>query len=413
VVGVSCLYSMQYKNAHRVCEIAKEINKDIVTVMGGAHPTSLPKETLRDPAVDIVVLGEGEFTMKALLAGIQNGEDLKAIDGIAFNEGPDTVINPKVNFIKDLDEIPFPARHLLNMEKYFRINLPHGVSTRYKPNTPVITSRGCPANCIFCSIHGIWGYKYRARSVGNIMAELKLLKDTYGVREIQFEDDNLTFDKQRAMDLFDKMLDEKLGLAWTTPNGVAMWSLDKELLLKMKKSGCYRLCLAIESGDQKMLSETIRKPLKLEKVKELLYWINRYRIETDAFFVVGFPHETPEQLNNTFKFAMGLKVDNVSFYIATPYPGTDLFRECEKGGYLPKDFSLEHLGVKKATMNTDYFTASQIEKMVAYYTLKHKISLLWRNPSAFYRKVVKRFFKTPGYFIILTKKLAKRILGSR
>ncbi len=206
------------------------------------------------------------------------------------------------------------------------------------------------------------------------------------------------------------MNQEKINLTWTTPNGVSMWNLDQELLLKMKQSGCYRLCLAIESGDQKMLSETIKKPLNLEKVKELMYWINKYRFETDAFFVVGFPNETRQQLMNTFKFANQLKVDNVSFYIATPYPGTELYKTCQEGGYLPKDFSWSNLGVKKATVSTKYFTAQQIEKMVAYYTLKHKISLLWCNPRAFYRKVIRRFFKTPVHFISLTRKLIKRAL---
>lgn len=413
VAGVSCLYSMQYKNAHKICAIAKELNSSTLTIMGGSHPTALPERTLEDPNVDIVVLGEGEFSAKQLLDTMRKGKSISDIDGIAFKEDGKIIVNPETKFIQDLDTIPFPARHLLPMEKYFKINLPHGVSTRYSPNTPVITSRGCPANCIFCSIHSIWGYKYRARSPENIIQELKLLKDTYHIREIQFEDDNLTFDRQRAYTLFERMIEEKLNLAWTTPNGVALWSMDKELLLKMKQSGCYRLCLAIESGDQKMLSETIRKPLNLQKAEELIYWIKKYGIETYAFFVIGFPHETPKQLQNTFEFARRLKVDNVSFYIATPYPGTELYRLCNEEGYLPKDFSLDNLGVKKATISTDYFTREEIEKMVAYHTLKHKLSLLWNNPYAFYRKVIKRFFKTPEYFISLTKKLIKEILHSK
>ncbi|MBU1912031.1 MAG: B12-binding domain-containing radical SAM protein [Candidatus Omnitrophica bacterium] len=411
VVGVSCLYSMQHKNAHKVCEIAKTVNKNILTIMGGAHPTSLPEKTLEDKNVDIVILGEGDFSTKELLDTADKGENISHIDGIAFREAEKIKVNPKTTFINDLDSIPFPARHLLPMQKYFSINMPHGVSSRFSPNTPLITSRGCPANCIFCSIHSIWGYKYRARSVENIIQELKSLKDTYGICEIQFEDDNLTFDKKRAGRLFDLMIEEKLGISWTTPNGVAMWSLDKELLLKMKQSGCYRLCLAIESGDQKMLYETIKKPLDLNKVKELVRWINLYRFETDAFFVVGFPNETKEQLENTFKFAHRLKVDNVSFYIATPYPGTELLDICQKNGYLPKDHSLSDLGIKKATINTAHFTPLELEKMVAWNTLKYKLNLIWHNPIAFYRKVIKRFFKTPLYFLILTRKMLRKAFG--
>jgi len=413
VIGVSCLFSMQYKNAHKVCAVAKRINNEIITIMGGAHPTALPEETLKDNNVDIVLLAESDFTTKELLDLIQKGEDISKIDGIAYKEENKIIIKPKTKFIDNLDSIPFPARHLLPMEKYFKINLPHGVSSRFSPNTPLITSRGCPANCIFCSIHSIWGRKYRARSVQNIITELKQLKEKYGIKEIQFEDDNLTFDKKRALDLFEAMIREKLNLAWTTPNGVALWSLDQELLLKMKESGCYRLCLAIESGDQEFLTKTIKKPLSLEKVKELMYWIKKYKFETDAFFVVGFPDETLEQLKNTFKFAQNLGTDNVSFYLATPYPGTELYENCCKKGYLNNSFSLERLGVKKTSISPKNFTSEELEKMVAYYTLKHKLNLSWKNPRAFYDKVIKRFFKTPGYFIKFATNLTRKVIFKR
>jgi anaerobic magnesium-protoporphyrin IX monomethyl ester cyclase len=405
VVGVSCLFSMQYKNAHRVCQIAKETDKNIITLMGGAHPSVLAEETLRDTFVDFVIIGEGEYSAKELLDDLRDNKDVSHIDGIAFKKSDKILINPKTKFIEDLDSLPLPARHLLPMDKYFKINLPHGVSTRYSPNTPVVTSRGCPANCIFCSIHSIWGYAYRGRSAENIIKELRFLKDTYNIKEIQFEDDNLTFDKSRAMLLFQLMIDMKIGLAWTTPNGVSLWNLDKDLLYKMKEAGCYRLCLAIESGDQELLSETIKKPLRLDKVIELLRWIKYYDFETDAFFVVGFPEETKKQLQNTFEFASKLNTDNTTFYLATPYPGTELFNICSREGRLVEDFSLSNLGVKKANIHTKYFSRNELEKIVAYQTLKLKVSLLWRNPKAFYRKVIKRFFKTPGQFITLARKL--------
>jgi magnesium-protoporphyrin IX monomethyl ester (oxidative) cyclase len=409
VIGVSCLFSMQYKNAHQVCAIAKELNPDILTIMGGAHPTALPTETLQDNNVDIIMLGEAEFSTKAVLDALRQRNSLEDIDGVAFRKNNQIVINPKTKFIENLDTIPLPARHLLPMEKYFKINLPHGVSSKFSPNTPLITSRGCPADCIFCSIHSIWGYKYRSRSVANIILELKELKEKYGIKEVQFEDDNLTFDKNRATELFDAMVKNRLNISWTTPNGVALWALDQELLEKMKASGCYRLCLAVESGDQEFLSKTIKKPLDLKKVTELVSWMRKIGFETDAFFVVGFPQETRQQLLNTFKFADKLKTDNVSFYLATPYPGTELYKICQNGGYLTKGFALDNLGVKKPSITTTNFSTDELERTIAYYSLKHKIALLWRSPTTFYRKVVKRFFKTPGQFLQLTKKFTSRI----
>jgi magnesium-protoporphyrin IX monomethyl ester (oxidative) cyclase len=413
VVGVSCLFSMQHKNAHRVCAIAKEFNPNIITIMGGAHPTALPNATLQDNNVDIVMLGEADFTTKETLDNLRQKKSLKNIDGIAFRNNGQIIINPKTKFIENLDLIPFPARHLLPMEKYFKINLPHGVSSKYSPNTPLITSRGCPANCIFCSIHSIWGYKYRARSVENIILELKVLKEKYHIKEIQFEDDNLTFDRNRAEKLFDAMVENKLNISWTTPNGVALWALDQKLLIKMKASGCYRLCLAIESGDQEFLTQTIKKPLDLKKVPELISEIKKIGFETDAFFVVGFPQETRSQLLNTFKFADKLGTDNVSFYLATPYPGTELYKICRDKGYFGKEFALDSLGVKKPSLITPNFSTTELEKMIAYYNLKHKISLLWRSPKTFYNKVIKRFFQTPGQFLLLTHKFMGKMFIKR
>ncbi len=404
VVGVSCLFSMQHANAHTVCRIAKSVSPSIITVMGGAHPTALPELTLVDPHVDFCVLGEGEYAFKDLLSCLGGNKDVSPLDAIAYRRKGSVIINPKTRFIQDLDELPFPSRHLLPMEKYFSINLPHGVSSRYSPNTPLITSRGCPADCVFCSIHGIWGYKFRARSVDNIIAELKMLKSAYGIREVQFEDDNLTFDKRRATALFTRMIDEKLGLAWSTPNGVALWSLDADLLRLMRQSGCYMLCLAVESGDQKFLNEHIKKPLNLEKVRELAAVVRKLKFDSSAFFVVGFPEETREQLKNTFEFAMKLNMENIGFYIATPYPGTRLYELCFKNGNLSDDFCLSNLGVKKATIIPKHFTREYVEKMVAYYTLRHKISLVWRNPGAFYRKVIRRFFKSPDQVTAMMKK---------
>lgn len=416
VVGVSCLFSMQRENAHKVCAIAKEVDNNIIAIMGGAHPSALPEITLADRNVDFVVLGEGEYSTKELLKVLdqQSPESLtlrlSLLDGIAFRDHDTVRVNPKTRFIEDLDQLAFPARHLLPMEKYFKINLPHGVSSRNSPNTPVITSRGCPANCIFCSIHSLWGDKYRARSPENVLRELHRLKEKYNIREIQFEDDNLTFDKPRAMRLFNLMIQENLNIAWTTPNGVALWNMDKELLLKMKQSGCYKLCLAIESGDQAMLNNTIGKPLNLKKVEELIPWVKRYGMESEAFFIVGFPEETKEQMKRTFDFASKLKVDNVSFYIATPYPGTLLYKYCQDLGLLPGDFSFSNLGVKRATISTRYFSKNEIERLVALYTIRHKVNLIWRNPVAFYRKVIKRLFKTPDNFISMTRKFLTNML---
>lgn len=207
------------------------------------------------------------------------------------------------------------------------------------------------------------------------------------------------------------MIEENLNLLWTTPNGIAMWTLDEELLEKMRKSGGYRLCLAIESGDEYVLNEIIKKPLNLDKAKSLINVARKYKFETDAFFVVGFPGETKEQIRRTLRFARNLKVSNINYYIATPYPGTRLYDMCLEHNYLSKDFRFDTLGVKKGVISTPEFMPRQLERILAKEKLLFRIRLVFRDPLAFYIKVIKRFFKDPVYFINVIKEIFKKILS--
>lgn len=411
VVGISCLFSMQAHNAHKIAQLAKDVDKRIITIMGGAHPTVLAGKVMEDKNIDYVVIGEGEYSILELFDHLKDGKDLAPVGGIGYRSMDKVIINQKTKFIDNLDELPFPARHLLNMDKYFQINMPHGVTTRKSPNTSMITSRGCPAECVFCAIHPIWGKKFRARSAENVIREIKQLKTDYGVREIQFEDDNLTFNKKRAMEIFDKMISDNLDILWTTPNGVALWAMDEAMLLKMKEAGCYRLCLAIESGDQDVLHKIINKPLDLNKAEHIIELAHKYGFETDAFFVVGFPGETKDQILRTFKFSRKLKVSNVNYYIATPYPGTRLYELCVKGGYLVADFKRNSLGVKKGVISTPEFTPVELEKLISKEKLFFYIRLIFKNPQAFYVKVVKRFVQDPAYVSNMFKGIMQKMLG--
>ncbi|PIN86226.1 B12-binding domain-containing radical SAM protein [Candidatus Woesearchaeota archaeon CG10_big_fil_rev_8_21_14_0_10_44_13] len=413
MVGVSCLFSMQSQNAHKVCEIAKKVDSRVYTVLGGAHPTSCPKEVMEDKNVDFIVLGEGERSFLELIKKLEKGHknSLSDIDGIVFRKNNKTIINPKTRFIEDLDGLPFPARHLLPMDKYFRINKPHGSMAKKSPNTPLITSRGCPANCIFCSIKGVWGKKFRSRSPENVLLELEHLKKQYGIKEIQFEDDNLTFNKERAERIFDMMVENNLDMSWTTPNGVALWALNESLIKKMKNSGCYRLCFAIESGDPYVLNKIIKKPLDLNHAKRIIKYAKKEGIESDAFFVVGFPEETKEQIKRTFRFARDLDVDNVNFFIATPYPGTELYDQCRKKGILGDFSDYSCLNVKKASIETDNFSRKYLEREVAVQGMLFRLNLLIRHPMVFFNRVVVRFFRQPGFFVSYALRILKNMLS--
>jgi len=185
------------------------------------------------------------------------------------------------------------------------------------------------------------------------MGELFFLKEKYGIREIQIEDDNLTLDKTRAHALLDQIIDSKLDMSFTTPNGIAVWALDGPLLEKLRKAGFYRLTLAVESGNEEVLTKIIRKPLKLDHVREIVPIAKSLGFELDTFYVVGFPGETKEQIRETFRFANSLDVDNAKFFVATPYPGTELYQIAKEKRYLARDFDFHrNLSFTKGQIST-------------------------------------------------------------
>jgi magnesium-protoporphyrin IX monomethyl ester (oxidative) cyclase len=359
VVGISCLFSSQAHNAHEVARLVKSVDKDITTVFGGAHPSVLPQKTLQDPNVDFVVIGEGELTMLELVNSLGDTNRYPKILGLAFKRKGEFSLNPPRPFIEDIDTLPFPARHLLPMEEYFRAAAGHGAAERKSRFTSMITSRGCPRNCIFCSIHTVWGHRWRPRSPERVLEEIELLVKDYGVEEIHFEDDNLTLNPKRMEAICDGIMERGLDISWATPNGVDINTLDRDLLKKMKLSGCYWLCFGLEHGDPYFRSKVIGKTISGEHAKNVVRWANELGMWTNGFFIIGLPGETPETVGKTLRFAKELDLDFASFFIATPYPGTRLYELATSEGYIvgEPDWS----GYKVLSPTMDIRTMSKAE----------------------------------------------------
>ena len=319
VIGVSCLFSSQFPAVSAICRVAKDSNHRRVIVVGGSHPTFLAHECLADRNIDFIILGEGEHSFRELLFHLEQDETGEGIDGIAYRKNGRVQVNPKTHFIENLDELPFPARDLLPMEKYFAVGIPHSITPLKLRNTTIITSRGCPQQCTFCPSTNFWGNRLRMRSVENVIKEMVVLKENWNIAELQFEDDNLTADRQRARRLFQAMIDHKLGLRWSTPNGVAVWTLDRNLLQLMKASGCYELTLGIESGSPQVLKNIIHKPVDIEKTKVLIRMMKDLQIRTCGFFIVGFPGETKAQVRETLKTIGELRLDKYNVFIFNPH----------------------------------------------------------------------------------------------
>ena len=390
VVGVSCLFTTQSENAHSICQIVKIVNKNIVTVLGGAHSSALPEEELQDKNVDFVVIGEGEYSFRDLLREIKGERDFSLIEGIAFRENGKLKVNPKRNFIMNLNDLPFPAWDLLPLEKYSKINRPHGIQTRRRPFVPMLTSRGCPNNCTFCSVHNLWGRSFRKRSAENVLSEIEYLINTFGIREIHFEDDNLTLAKDRAIEIFKGIKERKFDLSWSTPNGIFIDTVDEELLNLMKESGCYSVSFGIESGDKYVLTNIIKKRLDLDRVPRIIRYTRRLGLETAVFFVVGLPGEKIKQLKNTFKFARRIKADNVNFFFATALPGTELWEQVRRKGLIPKDFNYIDLRSDRPTIQPNGFSKEKLAAMVAKQKLVSHIRLLSSKPGRFFKRALFR-----------------------
>jgi magnesium-protoporphyrin IX monomethyl ester (oxidative) cyclase len=389
VVGVSCLFSSQSENSHRVAKIVKKIGK-IPVVFGGAHPSSLPWDVLKDKNVDAIVIGEGEETFYQYLQNMSDPEKLYKLDGFAFRIKNKVIVNKKNNFFEDLDKLPFPARHLFPMNLYFSAKYGHGVDMMRSPITSMITSRGCPYNCVFCSIHTVWGKAYRARSTKNVVDEIELLVKDYGVREIHFEDDNLTLNKGRMIEICKEIIKRKIDIRWTTPNGVALWTLDRNVLSYMKRAGCYKLCFGIESGDLET-QKFIRKGVPLDRAKKIIRDANDLGIWTHGFFIIGFPFENRDSIENSFKYAIKTDLDFASFFLAAPYPETELYR-IMRNHKMIRNITWTSLRVSAPTIKTKYFTIRELveiqKKLFVRFVIYRALTLL--NPRKLWYRL-KRF----------------------
>ncbi len=363
IIGVSGIFSTQSKNMEEVFQLVKEIDPSIITLAGGSHPTYTIKEMLNNDNINYVIMGESELPMLQFLNTLNYGGDLTKIGGLAFRKEDQDFKNNELQYIEDINVLPFPARHLLNMETYFKVNLPQNPYPEGKRVAQIITSRGCSAKCIFCTTTNFWGNRYRGRTAENVLEEIKMLKENYGIDEIQFTDDNLTLNKTRAIKILDGLVE--MGLKWCLPQGVAVWALDNELLEKMKASGCHQLTFAIESGNQEILTKIIQKPLILSKVKPLVEKAHELGIRLHAFCICGIPGETIENMYETYNFAKDCGFESASFFLATPLVGSRLLDVCVEKNYLVKDFRTSEVFYKIGNITTPEFKAEEVQKLVA------------------------------------------------
>jgi magnesium-protoporphyrin IX monomethyl ester (oxidative) cyclase len=376
VVGISVPFTAQYINAELVAKITKEVNPKIVTVFGGPDPSVRFKTILENNYCDYCIIGEGEQTFYEFIKNVSFPSSYENIKGLAYKRNGIIQYEPRP-FNTNLDELPFPAFDLVDVKLYLQNKyLYRNRSAISKNSISIITSRGCPYNCVFCSIKLHMGKKYRAHSPQYVMKLLRLCIDKYGITNFHFEDDNLSFDKQRFETILDCIIKENLKIQWDTPNGLRADSLNYKILEKMKQSGCKQINLAIESGNQRVLDNVIKKKTKLEYMINIVKYCNMLKIPALAFYVIGFPGETINEMKDTTNLALKL----YRYYglypalmMATPLYGTELYEICIRDNLIKGNPTVEELSTAtqlkgNPMISTSEFSQKDIRQIINEYT---------------------------------------------
>lgn len=371
IIGITASTPMIY-DAYEVARAAKEVCPNSAVVLGGPHPTFLPIETLQEcPSADIVCIGEGEETIVELAEAIRRKIDLSKVRGIAFRTEDGRIVKTESRpLIKDLDSLPFPAWHLLPMDKYTVLGKKAIVCH-------IISSRGCPFRCIFCSSSKVFGKKYRARSAKNVVDEIEFLVSEYNPESIEFSDDEFTLDQKRTEEICDELKKRGIDIPWAC--GSRVDTVSKSLLMKMREAGCSFIYYGIESASQRILN-FIKKGITIEQIKKAVEATKEAGIKIMGSFMIGFPDETREEIKSTLSFPKKLKVDYVQFTIATPYPGTELYEMAKRENLLLTEDWSQYTTLKPVMALKD-ISAKELQRLIkrAYISFYLSPKILMEN----------------------------------
>ncbi len=371
VIGVTAT-TLLYKSAMKLVDISKQTQPHSITILGGSHGTFWDENALKEyPNLDIVVRREGELTIVELLNKIENNLDISGVLGITYRKGSKLIRNEDRPFIENLDSLPFPAHHLLPLEK-----LKHNGKILF----PLVSSRGCVYWCDFCSTVRMFGRGYRMRSAENVVDEMQFIHDKYGIDQVTFYDDAFSVDRERVLKICKELHDRKLDLIWDCGTRVDM--VDRELMKTMRAAGCIAVWLGVESGSETML-KAMNKSIKLDQTRRAYKIAHEEGLMTIANVVLGFPGETEKTAKETINFVKELNPDDVGFYIATPYPGTPMHDQVVKNGWL-KVTDFDKYDTATPTFETPYLSMEKLAE------LRYK--------------AYQQFYLRPGYVLKMLRK---------
>lgn len=358
VVGMTTFSTEYTEEIALHARIIRQELPEAIIVLGGVLPTVWIEKVISDPNIDYFVLGEGEYRFADLLNNRLN-------DGIAFRRDGENTIHPPKAFIDELDRVPFPRWTGLEIKDYLsqKIQYAPQILPRAFPYAMTITSRGCPYECVFCAARTVSGTKVRMRSAENVLREIDWYVEEYGIKEMIFLDDHFLHSRKRAMDIMEGLISRNYDFRWKCVN-VAVFSLNEQILELMMRSGSYQMTISIESGDQFVVNNLIKKPVDLVRAKEAIRQAKSFGFELIVNFVIGTPGETWQQIRRSLEYAEAIDVNNINIHIATPLPKTELMEICLREGFLKDETSLS--GYTVGQINTEEWSAFDLQILRAY-----------------------------------------------
>ena len=406
VVGVSALFSNLMDSAHSIFAEVKSVNKEIFTVLGGNHIAGAVRDYLRvqsnvrqghsvtdslvdlqDSNIDFAMYGEVDLEFPAFIDALLQNQSIDHVPGLItrYPGSRGYKINPPPKALQELDSLPFPARDLVNMEAYFKIGAFHSPKSRSKRVLSVMASRGCPEKCTFCTTPETWGSKVRWRSTEHIIGEIRRDVASLQAGEIQFEDDTLTANRKRLLDLCSEL--EKVGLPWCTPNGIKVNYHERqqyEMFRAMHDAGCYQVTLACETGVQRVMDEIVHKRLDINSIYPAIENAKKAGMLVHTFWILGFPGESIKEMEATIDFAVESGADSFSFAILSPLPGTPIYRSVIESNLFWDGLDISDLTYRSSLVRVAGFSGpSEFEEFVAAANIRANSLLHERDPERF------------------------------
>ena len=387
LLGFSLLFSHLASECFKLIEAVRAAFPRIPIVLGGHHPSAMPVRMLEHPAIDYVLVGEADVSLPILVEVLAGKTRIDHVPGLFCLNGT-TLIQQPVYKGKDyayytrsngpnpneISDLPHPAWHLLDLRRYWATDVRMGGGSVMREKCMVMVgSRGCPHACTFCTSPLMGGYRgYRQRTVADICAEIRWLKDIYGVDEIQFLDDNFFVNPQRVKQLLRSLAFAFPGMVFSVPAGAEANALDDDMLDLMAQAGFYRVVLAVESGNPTIQAGQIDKKVDLDRVPALVRKAREVGLEVRGYFMIGFPGESRESILATAEYAQSLDLDDFALSVVTPLPGTPLYDQCVAEGLLVDGFDPSRIRYSVGNIKLPDMTPEEVEAVRVKVWQEHK-----------------------------------------